>query len=100
MAVFDVVCPGGHVYTALCSAAEVGIQQCPVCLVIGGERIWTAPASGRVETRTEADYDPVELDMHLEAKRYYDSPSVQKRLAEGSLKLNVRGPDFLRPKKW
>lgn len=96
MPLIDLVCSCGHRYEALksFSTLDPDLERCPNC---GGapER---APAVGHFRREISvSDLPAMEIEEHLEAKRYYESEEVSRKVLSGEISLKERGPKFLRP---
>lgn len=88
-----------HEYEAILSTSfdDPDASTCPICGAIS-ERVWSVTSPTVKKEKEASDYDPLELEEHLEAKAYYESEDFQSRMQKGEAGLIVRGPQFLRPR--
>jgi putative FmdB family regulatory protein len=90
------ICLCGHQYEALQSFStyDPDLESCPRC----GKAPDRIPSAGHFHRELQrSDIPPLELQEHLEAKAYYESQEVAKKILSGELKLKEKGPKWLRP---
>ena len=96
MPLIDLVCSCGFRYEGLksFSTLDPDLERCPRCglapSAVVGAGVYLASLA--VE-----DLPADEMAEHLEAKRYYESEAVSRKVLSGEISLKERGPRELRP---
>src|SRR5205807_3373327 len=96
MPIIDLICPCGNRYEAIqsFSTLDPSLEACPKC----GAKPQRVPVAGiLMREREPADFSREELHEHWDAKAYYESPEIARKILSGEISLKEKGPKWLRP---
>jgi len=94
--ILDLICRCGHRYEAIRSFSthDPTLHKCPKC----GAKPQRAPSAALyIKEKQPEDFGREELQEHLEAKAYYESPEIARKILSGEITLREKGPKWLRP---